>query len=96
MKTIRTSKVLNQVFFKSICEHDRGSICFTVEEVKDRQEQYDGTETVRIYNKYYKNDSRRFTATSRSYFLYDNEAKWNAAIKRVARSAESNNLEAAV
>ena len=92
MRTVRTSKVLKQVFFKSTDEHNNGSVCFTVEEVTNRQAQHDGTESVQVYNEYYRNDSRRFTAISRSYFLYDTEAKWNAAMKRVARSAESNYL----
>ena len=92
MSTVRTSKVLKQVFFNSTDEHNTGSISFTVEEVTDRQAQHDGTETVQVYNKYYRNDSRRYTAIARSYFLYDTEAKFNAAMKRVARTAESNYL----
>jgi len=92
MRTIRTSKTLKQVFFNSTDKYDTGSICFTIEECTDKQEQYDGRWSVRTYNRYYKEDGRIYTDTSRRFFLYDDEKKFNAAIRRVARAAESSNI----
>ena len=91
MAIVRSIKVLKQVFFTSTDEVNYGSICFGIDEITDTFE--DGT--VKVYNRYLKQDSRRFTDHGRAYFSYDNEAKWKAAMKRVARIAEANDLSEA-
>lgn len=89
MSITRSTRTVSQKFFESKDEFNYGSICFTVTEVTD--EHADGT--VKVYNRYTKNDGRRFTDQGRAYFSYDNEAKMKAAIKRVARTAAENSLE---
>lgn len=92
MRTIRTTKTIKQVFFTSTCELNHGSICFTIDRVIDKQEQVDGTFTTREWNRCTKSDSRRFTDAGRSYFLYENEVKFEKAIKRYSRKLEEMSL----
>lgn len=90
----RTTKTLEMNIFESTEDMygNTGAIVFTVTEVTDVHTQLDGTQVTKVYNRYTKNDGRRFTDHGRAYFTYDNESKFKAAIARTRRGAAANNL----
>ena len=91
MGITRRTRTVSQKFFTSTegTYGNYGSICFSITEVTDTNNE-DGT--VKVYNSYSKEDGRCFTDVGRRYFIYDDVKKFNAANKRVARTAAENNL----
>lgn len=77
-RTKVNQKLLKQVILKSTCQHNCGSVSFTVYEETSTYES-GNSET---YLTYTKQDSRNYTTWNHKYTDYIDEVKFNNAIKR--------------